>query len=182
MWRAMRSAEFPAMPLWVDSFAADTASMSVSETGAYIMLLTTMWRAGGALPLDDKRLARWAKSTPAQWRRVKPVLLEFFHIEGGVLTHNQLLKSMAAVRQRSQSASRSAHAKWLKIKGPAHAFALPTHSERNAIGMLLKTREEESFINGSDRAHEEEGKREDGGGPIEVSDSLRKSRVVRGGR
>jgi len=172
--------DFPCMPLWIDTFTAETAHMTARETGSYVSLLVAMWRAGGALANDDKRLARWAKLTPGQWRRMKPLMMEFLHIESGVVTHNGLLKSLEAVRRRSQSASRSAHAKWLKTKDPAHASASPTLSERNAIAMLIKT-EESSPSSAVVNAREEEGRREEGGGPIEVSDFLRTSRVVRGG-
>jgi uncharacterized protein YdaU (DUF1376 family) len=41
------------------------------EHGAYMLLLMAMWRSGGTLPKNDKRLARFAKLTTPQWNRIK---------------------------------------------------------------------------------------------------------------
>lgn len=131
--------EFPIMPLATDSFGADTAMMTTIEVGAYALLMIAMWRAGGALPNDDKRLARCAHVTAAQWRRIKPALFEKFHVERDVVTSNEILRMIAAVRRRSQSAKHSADARWLKTKGSADASALRLQSVRNANQIRKKT-------------------------------------------
>jgi uncharacterized protein YdaU (DUF1376 family) len=173
--------DFPAMPLWIDSFTADAAQMSTTEAGAYILLLVAMWRAGGVLPNDDKRLAKYVKLTPDKWRRVRPTMLEFFRVEGDFLTHNRLLKSLKSVHTRSQRASRAAQAKWLKMKGPSDALALRPHSHRNAGGMLIKTREESPSPTVGN-AHEEEGDQpapHDASSPVEITERLRSSRLIK---
>lgn len=87
-------AEFPYMPLFTDAFISDTTHLSAEETGAYIMLLMCAWRSPNCrLPNDDKRLARFARCTPARWGNIKHVVLEFFTIEDDVwLIQKRIIK------------------------------------------------------------------------------------------
>tara|TARA_R100001377_G_scaffold11307_1_gene5653 strand:+ start:2628 stop:3467 length:840 start_codon:yes stop_codon:yes gene_type:complete len=84
-------AQLPAMPLWTDSFIADTTHLNAAETGAYIMLLVCMWRSGGYVHNDDKKLARFARCSPAQWKRIKPTIMEFLIEDENGLTQKRLL-------------------------------------------------------------------------------------------
>lgn len=54
-------AEFPSMPLWTEAYLADTGHLTTIEHGAYLLLLITMWRAGGSPPNDDKTLREWVR-------------------------------------------------------------------------------------------------------------------------
>lgn len=84
-------AQLPAMPLWTDSFIADTTHLNAAETGAYTMLLVCMWRSGGYIANNDKKLARFARCTSAQWKRIKPTIMEFLVENENGLTQKRLL-------------------------------------------------------------------------------------------
>lgn len=68
----------PWMPLYIADYRADTAHLSGTEHGAYLLLIMHYWSTG-AIPDDDRQLARIACLTPAEWRRVRPVVQPFFH-------------------------------------------------------------------------------------------------------
>lgn len=118
----------PFMPLYVGDYLADTTHLTAGEDGAYMRLLMCMWRAGGSLPNDDVRLARFCKLTPAQWARIKPTVMEFFTVADGVLSQRRLSKELqkhtAAVFQRREAGSRGGQAKALKDKETSLAGAM----------------------------------------------------------
>jgi uncharacterized protein YdaU (DUF1376 family) len=61
----------------VDGFIAQTAHHDAANTGALVCLRSHYWK-NGALPKDDRSLARIARMTPAQWRANRAVLAEHF--------------------------------------------------------------------------------------------------------
>ena len=107
-------AEAPAMPLWTDAYLADTGHLTTIEHGAYLLLLMTMWRAGGALPNDDKRLARFARLTMGQWRRMKPTLMEFFDVSSDEIRQSRLTAEFEFVRRKRKSHNSHSPSKSLK--------------------------------------------------------------------
>jgi uncharacterized protein YdaU (DUF1376 family) len=115
------------MPFYVGDYLADTTHMTTLEHGAYLLLLSTMWRAGGSLPADDAKLSRFARLTPAQWDRIKGTILSFFDMEDGEITQRRLTREMErhskAVKQRRDSGSLGGKAKALKNKENAVAGA-----------------------------------------------------------
>lgn len=110
----------PFMPLFVGDYLADTTHLTCTEHGAYILLLMSMWRAGGALPDDPGKLARFARCSTGQWARISDTILAFFDRADGVISHGRLVREMAkhavAVEQRRQAASNGGKAKALKNK------------------------------------------------------------------
>lgn len=125
-------AEHPAMPLWTDAYIGDTNHLSTIEHGAYLLLLICMWRNGGSLPSDDRILARYAKLTAGQWKRIKPMLMPFFKVQDGSITQGRLTDEINAVRQHSKSQSRKAKARWLKTKEQNDAPVEPRESRTDA--------------------------------------------------
>lgn len=125
-------AEFPALPLWTDAYLADTGHLTTLEHGAYLLLLMTMWRNGGSLPNDDKRLARFARLTAGQWKRIKPTIMEFFTVEGDEIMQTRLTAEMGFVRQHSKKQSDRSKARWLKTKKPDDPAGVPERCRSDA--------------------------------------------------
>ena len=84
-------AEFPALPFFTDAYLADTRHLTTEEHGAYLLLLMCAWRTRGcALKDDNRQLARMAGVSPTKWKRLRPVLAEFFTVAGGLWHQKKL--------------------------------------------------------------------------------------------
>lgn len=125
-------AQYPAFPLWTDAYLGDTGHFSTIEHGAYLLLLMTMWRAGGELPNDDRQLARFARLTPGQWARIKPALMPCFTVHGDRITQGRLTDELDFVRRKRKSQKRNANARWLKNNDKADAMASPWQCQLDA--------------------------------------------------
>lgn len=77
------------MPMYWADYFADTGELSVIEHGAYFLLIGHYWRKG-PLPDDDERLARIARCTPAEWKRVRSAVAGFFTVADGLWTHGRI--------------------------------------------------------------------------------------------
>lgn len=125
-------ADYPAMPLWTDAYLGDTTHLTTIEHGAYLLLLMTMWRAGGSLEFDDKLLARYARLNAGQWRRIKPVLMPFFTVEEGRIKQGRLTAEYGFVKRKAKSQSARAKARWLKNNETSDATASAGQCHGNA--------------------------------------------------
>jgi uncharacterized protein YdaU (DUF1376 family) len=132
-------AEFPAMPLWTDAYLADTSHLTTTEHGAYLLLLMVAWRTHDKrLPDDDKKLAKYARVTPGQWARLKPVLQEFFKVKDGHWTQGRLTDEAEAVRQHRERQSKAGKASALKRKG-RHSTAVQPEGNQDATPYSYST-------------------------------------------
>lgn len=117
------------MPLYVGDYLGDTVHLSCMEHGAYLLLLMCMWRAGGELPDDDVKLAKYCRTRLDQWRKLRPVLEDFFQVSGGVWTHTRVrgeLKAAFEKRTRlSEIGARGGEVTAQKNKGFPAAKAAP---------------------------------------------------------
>jgi uncharacterized protein YdaU (DUF1376 family) len=124
----------PFMQLYVADYLGDTQHLTTEQHGAYLLLLMAMWRAGGMLPNDEKKLARIARVSARRWHLVAPDVLDFFDIEGDQITQKRLVeehqKAVSISEKRSNSGSLGGKAKALKNKdtGLANAKQLLKHS------------------------------------------------------
>lgn len=101
------------MPFYTDAYLADTQDLSTEEHGAYVLLLMAAWRTPScALPDDDERLARMVKVGTKKWRKLRPILLRFFHIEDGMWVQKRLSKEREKAAAQSRSASEKASKRW----------------------------------------------------------------------
>lgn len=138
----------PYMPLYVADYLADTTHLSTLEHGAYCLLLMSMWRAGGILPNDPAKLAKFARMTSAQWARVEATVIQFFDVSDTEVTQSRLAREIekhaGVVRQRRESGSKGGRAKALKDNDQplANARRLPCQPEPE---LELKVREKESL-------------------------------------
>lgn len=120
-------ADFPAMPLWTDSYLADTRHLTAQEHGAYLLLLMTAWRTPDCcLPNDDKLLARYSCVTPRIWKRIKPTILDFFILEDERFYQKRLTKERQFVTEKSNTARRNVGARWLKTNETTDTDVIPT--------------------------------------------------------
>ena len=72
------------IPLFPDSYLADTTHLTTEQHGAYVLLLMAAWRSADCtLPHDEVRLAKLAGLPLARWRKVGPTILEMWTCEGG---------------------------------------------------------------------------------------------------
>ena len=65
------------MPLYVGDYLGKTQRLSVSEHGAYMLLIMEYWQSRG-LPDDDRQLARIVRVSDREWKKLRPVLAPFF--------------------------------------------------------------------------------------------------------
>lgn len=102
-----------AIPLFADSYLADTTHLSTEEHGAYLLLMMAAWRQEDCtLPLDDKKLARIAKLSPKKWAAIRSTILEFWTVEAGRIFQKRLRQEHRFVRQKSEGNRKSAVARW----------------------------------------------------------------------
>lgn len=95
--------KFPSLPLFTDSYIADTKHLTTEEHGAYLQLLMYAWRTKGCrLQNDDKFLARTLGVSMAKWLRLKPSVMAFWTLVGGFWTQKRLAKEYAFVADRSK--------------------------------------------------------------------------------
>lgn len=110
-------AQFPALPLWTDAYLGDTTHLTTIEHGAYLLLLIVAWRSPDCrLPNDDKMLARFTKLSPSQWKRIKPIIMEFFTIRDEWIYQLRLLDELEAVKRLTMQRSNAGKSSALKRK------------------------------------------------------------------
>lgn len=98
----------PYMPMYWSDYDEDTADLSLIEHGAYMQLIKAYWQRQGPLPDDDDRLARMIRTTPQQWRKLRPRLVEFFEITDGQWRHKRIDAEIAKFADKSAKAQRAA--------------------------------------------------------------------------
>ena len=123
-------AQFPALPLWTDAYLADTKHLTTLEHGVYLLLLIAMWRAGGSLPNDDRKLARFAGVQTNQWFRIRPTMMEFMRVsvDGLSISQGRLSDELQYVRDHAKKQASNARTRWQKDTVPP-ASVQQRHSE-----------------------------------------------------
>ncbi len=129
----------PFMQLYVSDYLGDTMHLTTEQHGAYLLLLMTMWRHGGTLPNDPSKLARIARVTPRRWHLISAEVMEFFDVDGALISQKRLVQEYQKVvsisEKRSASGKRGAQAKLLKNNNvpQANAEQMPKHSQKPYI-------------------------------------------------
>lgn len=128
------------MPLWIGDYLADTMRLTRDQHGGYLLLIMDYWRHAQALPDDDLSLAAVTKSTPEEWKKLRPVLAKFFTIEGGVWKHgrieDELKKAQESYNSKVERAKAGAAKRWAN-HGPKQTVKQPSkQSLRNAQASL----------------------------------------------
>jgi uncharacterized protein YdaU (DUF1376 family) len=156
------------MMIWTGDYMADTRHFSTTQHGAYLLILMTMWRNGGSLPYDEKRLAKIAGVTPIVWRSIGPEIMELLTVEGSVVTQKRLAvefsKTLAKINQSKSAGHASAKAKSLK-KQESESTIVETPLQRddesvvtNGLRLRIREEKEESARQGATPTALPEGK------------------------
>lgn len=123
------------MPVFIGDHLAETLHLTAAQHRGYFLLLMMAWRAGGALPDDDARLAAIARLSPAEWQENRAVLAEFFTVADGLWRHESLAEEYARAtdnkQKRSASGSKGAAKRW-QTDSPSPSPS--PSSEANASG------------------------------------------------
>jgi len=61
------SDELPYMPVFINDIMAKLVDLDATERGVYLFLMIGLWKAGGSLPFEPKRLARLAGVDSSDW-------------------------------------------------------------------------------------------------------------------
>ncbi|GAU86005.1 primosomal protein I [Bosea sp. BIWAKO-01] len=96
------------MPFYVADYLADTGHLSAAEHGGYLLLIMHYWQNGG-LPTEDRRLARIARMSTAEWGESRDVLADLF-AEGWV--HKRIDAELKAAAEVSEKARAKAVRRW----------------------------------------------------------------------
>lgn len=90
----------PSMPMYWDSYLADTTHLTTEEHGAYLLLLAAMWRRDGSVPNDDRDNARILGLTKGKWRKIKERLAPFLTITDDEITQEKLQKTWKNTQEK----------------------------------------------------------------------------------
>jgi len=141
------------MPLYVGDYLRDTRRLTAAEHGAYLLLIMEYW-ISGALPNDDRQLARIACMSLAEWKKAKPNVQPFF---GPEWTHkridSEIEKAQGKYRLRSEAGKRggiaSANAKQKASNAAGNAQA--SSSQPQPLDRIpdARARGKSSFTEGS---------------------------------
>lgn len=113
------------MPFFIGDYLRDTAHLTASEHGAYMLLLMHAWTRGGSLPADEKRLQVMACTTGAAWKRSRDTLLAFFTRDGDTYRQKRIDHELAVSKSISEQRS---------IAGRASAEARKKHKDDDPNG------------------------------------------------
>ena len=106
----------PWLPIYHETFLADTALFSAAETGAYIFMLLHYWR-DGELPADDKGLREIARLSPREWKASRAKLAKRFSPDW---RHDRLdrerVKSAEAYQRKVEGGRRGGLARVAKLR------------------------------------------------------------------
>ena len=131
------------IPLFVDSYLADTTHLTTEQHGAYLLLLMAAWRTSDcSLPQDENRLASIAGVSVAKWRKIGPTILEMWTCEKGRCFQKRLSHEWDYVRSKSVKRKAAADARW-SSKSDANALQVEcTKGGGGGVGVTNPSQED----------------------------------------
>lgn len=90
----------PWFPFYIADYQADTMHLTRDQHGAYFLLMMAYYRRERGLPDDDTYLAGVAKATKHEWKRLRPVMAEFFTVKDGIWWHKRIETEIAQLETR----------------------------------------------------------------------------------
>jgi hypothetical protein len=88
------------MPLYVGDYLADTTMLTRDQHGAYLLLIMAYWRNRGPLPDRDDALAMASRSTPQEWKKLRPILQTYFVVKDGVWFHKRISEELVKADEK----------------------------------------------------------------------------------
>lgn len=98
------------MPFYISDYLADTAHLSTTAHGAYLLLILNYWQRGKPLPGDDRKLAAISRLSSDQWALVSDDLAELFHVTDGEWRHKRVDAELAKARAKIDAAKKAGKA------------------------------------------------------------------------
>lgn len=132
----------PYMPLFVADYLADTAHLTAAEHGAYLMLVMNYWQRGKPLPADDRKLARIARMSDAEWQISRDTLAEFFHEEDGLWSHKRIEAEIAVAEEKTAKAKKAARASAEARQANAQQMLSERSTDAELLGEVRVGKEE----------------------------------------
>ena len=127
-------ASLPYMQLYVADYLADTAHLTAAQHGAYLLLLFNYWQRGKPLNNSNERLTNVARMSSEEWAEAKPVLSEFFTIDGDEWIHDRIERDLDAVAKKSSKASDSGRVSAAKKRNGRSTNVQRSFNERSTDG------------------------------------------------
>lgn len=104
------------MPWYIGDYLADTMHLTRDQHGGYLLLIAAYWRRGAPLLDDDGHLAGITKASAAEWRRLRPVLAEFFDVVDGLWKHKRIdeerQRAATNTEKRAKAGAKGADNRW----------------------------------------------------------------------
>jgi uncharacterized protein YdaU (DUF1376 family) len=97
----------PYRPEHVNDASANSEELTNEELGAFVRLQRALWRAGGYLPDDQKKLARYARAG-SRWGTIAPAVMGKLNAIGGKVSCPTILMTIFLVEQRRAKAAKAA--------------------------------------------------------------------------
>lgn len=132
----------PYMPLFVADYLADTAHLTAAEHGAYLMLVMNYWQRGKPLPADDRKLARIARMSDAEWMDSRDTLAEFFIEAEGVWSHKRIEAEIAVAEEKTVKAKKAARASAEARQASAQQMLSERSTDAELLGEVRLGKEE----------------------------------------
>jgi uncharacterized protein YdaU (DUF1376 family) len=117
----------PYRPEHVNDAIANSEELTNEELGAFVRLTWALWRAGGYLPDDQKKLARFARAG-SRWGSIAPAIMAKLTVTAGKISCPEILMTIFLVEQRRARAAKAAAGR--------HGKADPMLTSRNPLDSL----------------------------------------------
>jgi uncharacterized protein YdaU (DUF1376 family) len=96
------------MPLYIGDWDGDTGHLDCEQDGAYGRLVRWYWRNGPPKD-DDGTLSRIIRMPLGRWRKIRPILAEFFTVSDGVWRHKRVDEELVRwAEKRARAIERAA--------------------------------------------------------------------------
>jgi len=106
-------AEYPALPLFVDAYIADTLHLTTQEHGAYLRLLMLAWRSTDCgIPDDDSWICRSLGLHKNAWSKMRESVIAFWVSKNGRLYQKRLKMERDFVEEKSNKNRSAARKRW----------------------------------------------------------------------